>query len=201
MPIPCVNVEWVETKEISGQDAQELHAETGARYFSLYSIPDYLEASDGTVHYGSLGAIQEEGVLIAAAMSGVLMFNGEKDTYYIAKNRTETYQGGYLDFAEGFTLSKSYALDWGTLSHSGHAYRELVGKAVELFAPEGKKPLLLEEMIRLKTYALDDRWRTGGKGCGRLCEIYRFEHVRQCVQASAALHVRLDGTMPEAGLV
>ncbi|MBD0378647.1 hypothetical protein [Paenibacillus sedimenti] len=155
LPIPCVNVEWADPVD---------PAETGARYFTMFSIPNYVETADGTVHYGSLGAIQEESRFVAAALSGVLMFNGEKDTYYVAKNKTEPYHGGYLDFAPGYTLTKSYALDWGFVSRPGHAYREIVRKGMELYAPEGKKPLSLEELVRLKTNALDDRWRTDGNG-------------------------------------
>ncbi|MDR6880608.1 hypothetical protein [Bacillus sp. 3255] len=149
LPIPCVNVEWEE------QDT---------RYFSLFSVPDYVEKADGTVHYGSLGAIREDEATTAAALSGVLMFNGEKDVYYIAKNRTESYSGGYLDWAQGFSLTKAYALDWGTVPHTGHAYREIVRKGMELLKPEGKQPHTLDELIGLKTNAMDDRWRTGRNG-------------------------------------
>lgn len=149
LPIPCVNVEW---------------EENGTRYFSLFSIPGYVEADDGSVHYGSLGAIQDESRTIAVALSGVLMFNGEKDIYYIAKNRTESYQSGYLDWEQGYSLTKEYALDWGHALRAGHAYREIVRKGMLLYKPEGKKPFSLEELIRLKTSAMDDRWRTGEHG-------------------------------------
>nr|WP_240159961.1 hypothetical protein [Paenibacillus aceris] len=149
LPIPCVNVEW---------------EEYGTRYFSLFSIPGYVETDDGRVHYGSLGAIQDESRTIAVALSGVLMFNGEKDIYYIAKNRTESYQGGYMDWEQGYSLTKEYALDWGHALRTGHAYREIVRKGMLLYKPEGKKPFSLEELIVLKTNAMDDRWRIGEHG-------------------------------------
>lgn len=150
LPIPCVNVEWKE--------------EAAARYFSLFSIPSHLELPDGTVHYGSLGAICEERGIVLAAMSGVLMFNGEKDVAYIAKSTTQPYDGGYLDFAPGFSLTKEYALDWGNAVRPGHGFREIVRQGLALFAPEGAKPLAPDEIIRLKTNALDDRWRTSERG-------------------------------------
>lgn len=155
LPIPCVNVEWA---------VQAEGAEQATRYFSLFSIPDYVETADGKVQYGSLGAIQEDNRTTAAALSGVLMFNGEKDIYCIAKNITETYLGGYMDWEQGFSLSKAYALDWGTVPHTGHAYREIVRKGMQLYKPEGKKPHSLDELIRLKTNAMDDRFRTGEDG-------------------------------------
>jgi hypothetical protein len=150
LPIPCVNVEWTEAVE--------------ARFISLFSVPAYMESVDGVVHYGSLGAIQEEHRTTLAAMSGVLMFNGEKDMYYVGKNKTGPYHGGYVDVTPGFSLTKQYALDWGAVANPGQGFREIVRKGMELFAPVGAKPLALEEMIRLKKNALDDRWRTGEHG-------------------------------------
>ncbi len=148
LPIPCVNVEWTD-----GHNGEE-------RFLSLFSLPSYFELEDGSVQYGSLGAIRDEHRLTLAALSGVLMFNGEKDMICIAKNKTERYHGGYTDFSPGFALTKEYALDWGQVARPGQGFREIVRKGLELYAPEGARPLSLDEMIRLKTNALDDRWRT-----------------------------------------
>jgi hypothetical protein len=150
LPIPCVNLEWTE--------------DSGSRFFSFFSEPDYLETPEGTVHYGSLGAIQEDERNVVTALSGVLMFNGEKDRLCISKNKTDSYTGGYLDFPPGFTLSKEYALDWGIVGVPGRGFREIVRKGQQLLAPEGAAPLTLDAMIRLKTNALDDRWRTDATG-------------------------------------
>ncbi|MFD0676286.1 MULTISPECIES: hypothetical protein [unclassified Paenibacillus] len=150
LPIPCVNIEWKEAGE--------------SRYLSLFSIPAYVEGLDGTVHYGSLGAIQEDNGSVLAVMSGVLMFNGDKDICYMGKSKSEPYSGGYLDFMPGFTLAKEYTLDWGTISTPGRGFREIVRKGLDLFQLEGSKPLSLEEIIKLKTNAMDDRWRTNEEG-------------------------------------
>ncbi|WJH33833.1 hypothetical protein N6H14_28180 [Paenibacillus sp. CC-CFT747] len=79
LPIPCVNVEWQE-----GQ---------GHRFLSFFSLPSYVETTDGVVHYGSLGAYQRNGQTTIAAMSGVLMFNGEKDIVYVSKSKIAPYEG------------------------------------------------------------------------------------------------------------
>jgi hypothetical protein len=150
LPIPCVNMEWAEDNE--------------TRFFSLFSVPAYLETPEGVVHYGSMGAIQEEHRSVLTAMSGVLMFNGEKDVRYMGKSKTEPCSGGYLDFAPGFALVKEYALDWGKASLPGRGFREIVRAGLELFKPVGAKPLSPEEIIRLKMNALDDRWRTNEQG-------------------------------------
>ncbi|UUZ85140.1 hypothetical protein LJK88_17110 [Paenibacillus sp. P26] len=150
LPIPCVNLEWTE--------------EGGTRFFSLFAVPSFEETADGTVHYGSLGAVQEEHRFMAAAMSGVLMFNGEKDIHCVAKSKTAPYGGGYRNLPPGSSLRKQYALDWGTAARPGQGFREIVRKGMELFAPEGARPLTAGEMIRLKTNALDDRWRTNERG-------------------------------------
>lgn len=166
LPIPCVNVEWTEAAE--------------ARFISLFSVPVYMESVDGVVHYGSLGAIQEEHRTTLAAMSGVLMFNGEKDMYYVGKNKTGPYNGGYVDVTPGFSLTKQYALDWGAVAHPGQGFREIVRKGMELFAPIGAKPHSLEEMIQLKKNALDDRWRTdelGAAGYVKFSDSNEFGNV------------------------
>lgn len=149
LPIPCVNVEWTDS--------------FGAGYFSLFSVPAYVETADGKVQYGSLGALQNEGRTTAAALSGTLMFNGEKDVVYTGKSKTAPYSEGYLDFPTGFSLAKEYVLDWGTLPQSGWGFRETVRQGLQLFEPVGTRPLSLQEMIRLKTNAMDDRWRSDGE--------------------------------------
>ncbi|NOU96831.1 hypothetical protein GC093_26945 [Paenibacillus sp. LMG 31456] len=150
LPIPCVNIEWNEADE--------------SRYLSMFSIPTYVEDLHGAVHYGSLGAIQEDQRSVLAAMSGVLMFNGDKDICYMGKSKSEPHSGGYLDFVPGFTLAKEYTLDWGTLSTPGRGFREIVRQGMKIFNLDGSKPLTLDEVIKLKTNAMDDRWRTNEEG-------------------------------------
>lgn len=152
LPIPCVNAEWREGD--------------GHRYMSVYSLPDYVETADGVVHYGSLGAYRREGRTAVAAMSGVLMFNGEKDIVYVSKSEIAPYAGGYLDFAPGFALAKTYALEWGPLAEPGRAFAQVVHRAIHLYEPKGAKPHSPGEIIRLKTAALDDRWRESDRAAG-----------------------------------
>ncbi|MCA0758638.1 hypothetical protein KP806_26645 [Paenibacillus sp. N4] len=154
LPIPCVNVEWTEK------------GDEWRRFLTMFSLPSYIELPDGTVHYGSLGAYKREGSVAIAAMSGVLMFNGEKDIVYVSKSQIEPYSGGYTDFAPGFALSKSYALEWGPQKEPGRAFSQAVHRAVALYDPQGAAPLSLEEMIRLKTAAMDDRWRETDRAAG-----------------------------------
>lgn len=146
LPIPCVNVEW---EEDAGNQ----------RSFTLFSLPSYIELEDGTVHYGSLGAYKRDGSISLAAMSGVLMFNGEKDIVYVSKSLTEPYSGGYIDFPPGFSLSKHYVLEWGPQKVPGRAFSQVVHRAALLYDPRGAAPHSLEELIELKTQAMDDRWR------------------------------------------
>ncbi|WP_325176591.1 hypothetical protein [Paenibacillus alkalitolerans] len=152
LPIPFVNVEWTE------------HARTN--YFSLYAIPSFVETDDGKVNYFSLGAVCDGDVSVLASLSGVLMFNGEKDVVYVGKSKTQPYDGGYVDLPPGFTLTKEYVLDWGTAAQAGWGFREAVRKGLLLFDPQGAKPLTLNEMIRLKTSAMDDRWREAAGAAG-----------------------------------
>lgn len=153
LPIPCVNVEW---REEGGCE----------RFLTMFSLPSYIELPDGTVHYGSIGAYKREGSVAVAAMSGVLMFNGEKDIVYVSKSKIEPYSGGYTDFAPGFALAKSYAMEWGPQKEPGRAFSQAVHRAVRLYDPQGADPLSLEELIRLKAAAMDDRWRETERAAG-----------------------------------
>lgn len=153
LPIPCVNVEWRE------EGCSE-------RFLTMFSLPSYIELSDGTVHYGSVGAYKREGSVAIAAMSGVLMFNGEKDIVYVSKSKIEPYSGGYTDFAPGFALAKSYAMEWGPQKEPGRSFSQAVYRAVLLYDPQGADPLSLEDLIRLKSAAMDDRWRETDRAAG-----------------------------------
>ncbi|MBW7460704.1 hypothetical protein K0U00_42230, partial [Paenibacillus sepulcri] len=152
LPIPCVNVEWTEKEESS--------------YISLFSEPSLAYTEEGDGNYGSLGVLRDDGHTAITAMSGVLMFNGGKDIYYVGKSKTEPYSGGYLDFPAEYSLSKHYMLDWGRLPQTGWGFREAVRKGWQLFEPQGASPLTLDEIIRLKTNALDDRWRSSEGAAG-----------------------------------
>ncbi|MBB3126172.1 hypothetical protein FHS19_000826 [Paenibacillus rhizosphaerae] len=153
LPIPCVNVEWEEDK---GHQ----------RSFTLFSLPSYIESEDGTVHYGSLGAYRRNGNISLTAMSGVLMFNGEKDIVYVSKSLTGPYDGGYTDFPPGFSLTKHYVLEWGPQQVPGRAFSQVVHRAVRLYEPRGAAPHSIDELIRLKTLAMDDRWRETEQAAG-----------------------------------
>ncbi|MGG4035976.1 hypothetical protein ABEV74_20000 [Paenibacillus cisolokensis] len=152
LPIPCANAEWTEGGE--------------PRFLSLFTIPSFTETEDGAVHYGSLGVLRRGGRSSLAVMSGVLMFNGDKDVYYTGKSKTEPYAGGYVRLGPGESLKKRYVLDWGRLPQPGWGFREAVRKGRELFRPQSSRPLTLDDIVRLKTNALDDRWREENGAAG-----------------------------------
>lgn len=155
LPIPGVNVEWVD------------------RYLTLFAIPSYREDAEGRVTYGSLGAARRDGKLSLLGLSGVLSFNGEPDVRYIHKAKTAPYAGGYLTFGPGDRLCKTYILDWGVVERRGRGFRELVRAGHRLFTAEGARPLSLDEIVRYKTAALDDRWYDADGSAGYV----KFNHT------------------------
>lgn len=152
LPIPCVNAEWKEGE--------------GAGFLSLFSIPAFTETEEGAVQYGALGVLRKSGQSTLAATSGTVLFNGQKDIYYVGKSKTAPYSGGYVNVDPGRTLSRHFALDWGRLEKPGWGFREIVRKGWQLFEPAGAKPWSMEEIIRLKTNAMDDRWRSSDGAAG-----------------------------------
>ncbi|WP_327636641.1 hypothetical protein OHB24_42435 [Kribbella sp. NBC_00482] len=151
LPIPGINLEWREGRE--------------RRWLSVFSRPQARRSGDGQVRYGSLGAIRQDGPVIAA-LSGVLMFDGKQDVRYVSKAETEATDDGYLTLRPGEVYTQHLVLDWGPQNLRGHAFRNLVESARALFTAAGADGLALDELITLKTVALDNRWYQSGTVAG-----------------------------------
>ncbi|WP_165550088.1 hypothetical protein [Kribbella speibonae] len=151
LPIPGVNLEWRDGRE--------------RRWLSVFSRPQARRSGDGQVRYGSLGAIRQDGPVIAA-LSGVLMFDGKQDVRYVSKAETETTDDGYLTLRPGEVYTQHLVLDWGPQELRGHAFRHLVESARTLFTAASARGLALDELISLKTVALDNRWYQSGTVAG-----------------------------------
>ncbi|WP_165553104.1 hypothetical protein [Kribbella speibonae] len=151
LPIPGVNLEWRDGRE--------------RRWLTVFSRPQARRSGDGQVRYGSLGAIRQDGPVIAA-LSGVLMFDGKQDVRYVSKAETETTDDGYLTLRPGEVYTQHLVLDWGPQELRGHAFRHLVESARTLFTAASARGLALDELISLKTVALDNRWYQSGTVAG-----------------------------------
>ncbi|MEO3753131.1 hypothetical protein [Streptomyces sp. B6B3] len=134
LPVPCAHAEWAE-----GPDG---------RFLTLYS----LAPGDG-----SLGAVTRDRTALLA-LSGPVMFNGEPDVAYTHKSTTAPHPEGYRDLAPGQELTLRHALHWGRPDRPGHGFRALVHQGLRLYRPAPARPLTLDEIVELKTAALDRRW-------------------------------------------
>ncbi|TMR33733.1 hypothetical protein ETD85_18920 [Nonomuraea zeae] len=141
LPIPAVNAAWDD------------------RYVSLFAHPEATRAEDGTVAYGSLGVVRAPGLTVAA-MTGVIMFDGEPDVCYVSKAEVADRPVGYRDLAPGQTLTTHHTLDWGPVEPRGLGFRKLVH--TKLYPDGGAAPLPVDEIVRLKTGAMDARWTGDG---------------------------------------
>lgn len=151
LPIPGVNLEWRDGRE--------------RRWLTVFSRPQARRSGDGQVRYGSLGAIRQDGPVIAA-LSGVLMFDGKQDVRYVSKAETEATDDGYLTLRPGEVYTQHLVLDWGPQELRGHAFRHLVESARTLFTAASARGLALDELISLKTVALDNRSYQSGTVAG-----------------------------------
>lgn len=151
LPIPGINLEWREGRE--------------RRWLSVFSRPQARRSGDGQVRYSSLGAIRQDGPVIAA-LSGVLMFDGKQDIRYVSKAEAEATEDGYLTLRPGEIYTQHLVLDWGPQNLRGHAFRYLVESARTLFTAAGARGLPLDKLITLKTVALDNRWYQSGTVAG-----------------------------------
>ena len=149
-PIPCAHVEWKEGN--------------ASRYLSLFAIPEH-----GTTQW-SLGAHRpQDNVVELMAASGSVSFNGRKDHNYGCKNAAIRVESGYLELHKGQRLAKTFVLRFDTPAHEGHGFRDIVRTGFELLKPRSSPALSLDEVVSLKTQALDERWHDDGKVAGFLC--------------------------------
>ncbi|SEF83705.1 hypothetical protein SAMN05444920_101803 [Nonomuraea solani] len=141
LPIPAVNAAWDD------------------RYVSLFAHPEPARHQDGSVSYGSLGLVRSPGLTVAA-MTGVIMFDGAPDVCYVSKAEVADQPVGYRDLAPGESISTRHTLDWGPVEPRGLGFRKLVH--TELYDSPAANPLSRDELIRLKTTAMDARWAGDG---------------------------------------
>ena len=149
-PIPCAHVEWKENE--------------GSRYVSLFTMPEHgaTQWSLGVHRAGS------HGIELMAA-SGSVSFNGTKDENYGHKNTSAHVESGYLELAAGDVITKSFVIRFDVPTHEGHGFRDIVRTGFELFKPKSSPVLSVDEMVSLKTEALNERWYDDGKVAGFLC--------------------------------
>lgn len=157
-PIPCVNVEWKE------KDA--------SRYVSLFAMPE-----PGPTQW-SLGVHRPQDTVVELmAASGSVSFNGRKDENYGCKNAAIRVESGYRELRKGQAIARSFVLRFDTPSHEGHGFRDIVRTGFELLKPKSSPALSLDEVVSLKTQALNERWYDDGSVAGFLCvaedNIYR----------------------------
>ncbi|MEO3805052.1 hypothetical protein [Nonomuraea sp. B1E8] len=146
LPIPAVNAAW------------------DGRYVSLFAHPTATRLSDGTVAYGSLGVVRSPGLTVAA-MTGVIAFDGKPDVCYVSKAEVADRPVGYRDLAPGETITTRHTLDWGPVEPRGLGFTKLVHTVLVdkgLYQDRGARPLSRDEIVRLKTNAMDARWAGDG---------------------------------------
>ncbi|WP_228011173.1 AGE family epimerase/isomerase [Nonomuraea phyllanthi] len=140
LPIPAVNAAW---------DGQ---------YVSLFAHPEARRDGDGTVGYDSLGVLPG---LTVAAMTGVIMFDGEPDVCYVSKAEVADDPIGYRTLAPGESISTRHTLDWGPVEPRGLGFRKLVHTRL-YHEDQGARPLGRDDIVRLKANAMDARWEGRG---------------------------------------
>lgn len=149
-PIPCANVEWIQ----GGR----------SRFVSLFMIPDDADTEWTLgVHRPGTGSI------CLMATSGSVSFNGTKDEIYGTKNKNVKIESGYHDFATGQTLSKSFAIRFDAPQQEGWGFRDIVRSGHRLFKPHVTPALALDDVVELKTAAMNERWNESDGMAGFLC--------------------------------
>jgi hypothetical protein len=153
LPIPALNIQWK-----SGG---------GWPHFSIFAEPSHVAGDFDS--FWSLGLLKGEAGYIAAALSGGLMFNGEKDTVYAAKGGHRDNPYAYSSFAAGAIWKKKHYLSWDNNREEGMGFRSLVKEGWAIYHPRTNPVMSREKLIRLKHNCLVSRWHQDGEAAGYLC--------------------------------
>ncbi|MFH1074658.1 MAG: hypothetical protein V1752_06180 [Candidatus Firestonebacteria bacterium] len=148
-PVPCANVEWIENGK--------------TLFVSLFSIPN-----SGAYEW-TLGVNRPDksGVELVAA-SGIVSFNGKKDKNYGAKNESVHIESGYNNFKCGNKIKKDFVIRFGEPESAGQGFRDIIKTGYEIFRPKTTPALTLDEVVKLKALALNERWHEEKHSAGFL---------------------------------
>lgn len=151
LPIPGINVEWEQ------QDGSLCG-------LTIFSRPS--QRPDGETW--SMGVSRrEDGGFDFLSLSGAVAFGEQRDAIYGGQNQLFTCPDfGYLDLNEGDTIRKTLCLDLATDLAEGRGFLTLTDRGMELYQPRENAVLTLDEIIDLKTNAMDRRWEETPNGSG-----------------------------------
>lgn len=151
LPIPGINREW----QLPDGSFHSL---------TLFTLPTQTPAGETW----SLGLTRrKDGAFDLLSLSGVVAFGKERDVLYGAQNRLDPMPGfGYLDLKKGETLRKTLALDLAACPAEGRGFTTLIDQGMKLYQPKENPVLTLDEVISLKTNAMDHRWEDTPNGSG-----------------------------------
>ncbi|MGI5898997.1 MAG: hypothetical protein ACOX8S_03630 [Christensenellales bacterium] len=153
LPIPAVNVEW-------GQEGSE-------RFLTLLSLPDVTTGNEED--FWSLGAIFGEETMDITALSGPLMFNGEKDFTYGAQCKKVAFEGGYRTLPAGGSICKTFFIHAGKPEGRGKGFRSIIRMGYDVLKPSAKEQHSLQKMIEFKKNVMDHRFHEGNHSLGYIC--------------------------------
>ncbi|MDR3166722.1 MAG: hypothetical protein LBT93_02165 [Treponema sp.] len=152
LPIPALNIQW---------RAGDLFP-----HLNIFSEP-----SNVTGDFDSpwtLGLLKDKGGYTVTALSGGVMFNGEKDLIYIAKARHGNYPYNYNTLTAGAVWRKRFYLSWDDDKAWGMAFRCLVTEAWNIYRPKTEPAMSRERLTELKHNCLISRWFQEGEAAGYL---------------------------------
>jgi hypothetical protein len=153
LPIPALNIQWKAGKEWP--------------HFSIFSEPSPVAGDFDS--FWSLGLLKGETGYTAAALSGGVMFNGEKDTVYAAKGGHRDYPYPYSSLAAGASWRKKHYLSWDKDREEGMGFRSMVREGWKIYRPRTKPAMSREKLTKLKHHCLVSRWYQDGEASGYLC--------------------------------
>jgi hypothetical protein len=152
LPIPALNIQWR-----SGDTFPHL---------SIFSEPSSVMGDFDSPW--TLGLLKEEKGYTPAALSGGVMFNGEKDLIYNAKAGHCDYPYEYNTFSTGDIWKKRHYLSWDDDKAWGMAFRSLVKEGWNIYNPKTEPAMDREKLAELKHNCLVSRWCQDGEAAGYL---------------------------------
>jgi hypothetical protein len=152
LPIPGLNIQW--------------RSEDLFPYISIFAEPS--NVSDDFDSFWTLGLLKGEKGYTAAALSGGVLFNGEKDVIYTSKAGHSSYPFKYSVFKSGQIWRKKHYLFWDDDKAWGMGFRSLVRDGWKIYQPRTVPAISREKLTVLKHNCLLSRWHQNGEAAGYL---------------------------------
>lgn len=125
---------------------------------AIFALPSRFKANALFDNEWSLGFTKQDKTFYMLLLSGVVMYQGQKDKILADTNSIVEYDRGYFDLAPGESVSKKFFVSGWRDSRDTNEITNLLDKCYSIYRPKGLNSISIDEYIKYKRTALANRY-------------------------------------------